>query len=160
IYVAMALTLLFLRAFTHFPSGTLRFLRAVLVGGLFMVGVGLVDDIKPGGLDFRWKFFLQFCGALLLIAFDIRIKFVHPDWLAYVFTVLWVVAITNAFNIIDIMDGLSSSQALVASLGFFFISLPNEEVYVNFISIVLAGACLGFLPYNLSTRWKIFMGDA
>ncbi len=160
LYAAVAVTLLLLRARTHFPSGTLRSLRAVLVGGFFMAGVGLMDDVKAGGLNFRWKFFLQFWGALLLIAFDIRIKFIQPDWLAYVFTVLWVVAITNAFNLIDIMDGLSSSQALTASLGFLFIALPHEEVYVNLTSASLAGACLGFLPYNLSSRWKIFMGDA
>jgi UDP-GlcNAc:undecaprenyl-phosphate GlcNAc-1-phosphate transferase len=160
LYAAVAVTLLLLRLKTHFPSGTLRSLRAVLVGGLFMAGVGLVDDMKPGGLNFRWKFFLQFLGAALLIAFDIRIQFIQPYWLACVFTVLWVVAITNAFNIIDIMDGLSSSQAMTACLGFLFISLPHEEVYVNLTSAALAGACLAFLPYNLSSKRKIFMGDA
>lgn len=160
VYSAVALCLLFLRFTTHFPSGTLRSLRALLVGGGFVMLVGLVDDVKHGGMDFRWKFFFQFLGALILMAFDIRIKFIHPDWLAGVFTVLWVVGITNAFNIIDIMDGLSASQATAAALGFVFIALPHEEIYVNFTALALAGACLGFLPYNLSSKRKIFMGDA
>lgn len=159
VYAAVAGALLLLRLTTNFPSGTLRSLRAILAGGGFMVAVGLMDDLKRGGLDFRWKFFFQFLGALLLMAFDIRIKFIQPDWLGGIFTVLWVVGITNAFNIIDIMDGLSTSQAMVACLGFLLIALPGEEIYVNVAAAGLAGACLGFLPYNLSERRKIFMGD-
>ena len=160
LYLATAVVLISLRFATHFPSGTLRSLRAILMGGGFMAAIGLVDDVKPGGLDFRWKFFLQVVGALLLCSFDIRIKFIHPDWLAILFTIVWVVAVTNAFNLIDIMDGLSSSQALVAALGFLFVALPHEEIYVNLAATTLAGACLGFLPYNLSSSRKIFMGDA
>jgi len=120
----------------------------------------LVDDIKPGGLGFQWKFVFQILGALLLIAFDMRIKFIDPPWLATLVTILWVVGITNAFNLIDIMDGLSSSQAFVASLGFLFIAVPTEDIHVNFTAAAVAGACLGFLPYNMSARFKIFMGDA
>jgi UDP-GlcNAc:undecaprenyl-phosphate GlcNAc-1-phosphate transferase len=160
VFEAVALALIGLRFFTHFPTGTLRSLRAVLVGGGFVAAVGLVDDMKAGGLDFRWKFFFQVVGALILVAFDIRIHFIHPDWLAVLFTVLWVVAVTNAFNLIDIMDGLSASQALTASLGFLFVAMPGEELYVNLTATALAGACLGFLPYNLSRSRKIFMGDA
>jgi UDP-GlcNAc:undecaprenyl-phosphate/decaprenyl-phosphate GlcNAc-1-phosphate transferase len=160
VYAAVAGTLVLLRLLTHFPTGTLRSLRAVLVGGGFVMLLGLVDDVKRGGLDFRWKFFFQFLGAALLMAFDIRIKFIQPDWLGAAFTVLWVVGVTNAFNIIDIMDGLSSSQAMAACVGFLFIALPHEEIYVNLAAAALAGACLGFLPYNLSSSRKIFLGDA
>lgn len=160
VYAAVAICLLAFRFNTHFPTGTLHALRAVLVGGGFMMLVGLADDMKPGGMSFRWKFFFQFLGALILIAFDIRIKFIQPEWLGWACTVLWVVGVSNAFNIIDIMDGLSSSQALTAALGFLFIALPHEEIYVNLTAAALAGACLGFLPYNMSTRRKIFMGDA
>jgi UDP-GlcNAc:undecaprenyl-phosphate/decaprenyl-phosphate GlcNAc-1-phosphate transferase len=159
IYGAVLVTLFLLRLLTHFPTGTLRSLRGILVGSGFMVIVGLIDDIKPGGLVFQWKFFFQFIGALLLIYFDVRIKFIQPDWLSMVVTVLWVIGITNAFNIIDIMDGLACSQAFVASLGFFLISIPTEEIYVNFLGATVAGAALAFIPYNMSTRWKIFMGD-
>jgi len=74
-------------------------------------------------------------------------------------SIVWIVGITNAFNIIDIMDGLSSGLALIASCAFLFIALPTEQIYVNFCAAALAGACLGFIPYNLSPSRKIFMGD-
>jgi UDP-GlcNAc:undecaprenyl-phosphate GlcNAc-1-phosphate transferase len=102
---------------------------------------------------------LQVAAALCLIAFDIRIRFVQPGWFGDILTILWVVGVINAFNIIDIMDGLASGIAVIASLGFFFISLPSEQIYVNFAAITLAGAFLGFMPYNFSRRWKIFLGD-
>lgn len=160
IFAGIAVTLLLTRVLTHFPTGTLRSLRGILIGITFMLAVGLVDDIKNRGLNFKWKFLFQFIGALLLIAFDIRIKFIHPVWLAYVVTIIWVVGVTNAFNIIDIMDGLASSQAFIACAAFLLISIPSEEIYVNFAASAVAGACLGFFPYNMSGRLKIFMGDA
>jgi UDP-GlcNAc:undecaprenyl-phosphate GlcNAc-1-phosphate transferase len=160
IFLAFLATLFLLRLFTHFPTGTLRSLRGILLGGVFMVGVGLVDDVKRGGLTFQWKFLLQFLAAGLLILYDVRIKFIQPDWLAWLLTLVWVVGVTNAFNIIDIKDGLAATQAFVASLGFLFISLPTEEIYVNFAAAAVAGAALGFVPFNMSDRWKIFMGDA
>src|SRR2546421_12575391 len=88
-----------------------------------------------------------------------RIQFISPHWLGGALTMLWVVGVMNAVNIIDIMDGLASGIGVIASLGFLFISLPSEEIFVNFTAAALAGALLGFIPYNLSGRWKIFMGD-
>jgi UDP-GlcNAc:undecaprenyl-phosphate GlcNAc-1-phosphate transferase len=57
------------------------------------------------------------------------------------------------------MDGLSSGIAFIAALAFLFISLPTEMIYVNFCAAALAGALLGFMPFNLSKSKKIFMGD-
>lgn len=159
VYIGIAVTLLLLRFFTHFPTGTLRSLRGILIGSGFMVAVGLIDDLTPGGLKFQWKFFFQFIGALLLIYFDVRIHFIQPEWLSLLLTVLWTVGVTNAFNLIDIMDGLACSQIFVASMGFLFISIPTEDVYVNFAAAAVAGSALAFIPYNISSRLKIFMGD-
>lgn len=89
-----------------------------------------------------------------------QIHFIKPDYLAVGLTIVWVVGITNAYNIIDIMDGLSASQAAIAALAFLMISLPSEELYVNFASSALAGAAIGFIPWNLSDKRKIFMGDS
>jgi len=69
------------------------------------------------------------------------------------------VGITNAMNIIDIIDGLTASQAVVASLAFLLIALPSEEIYVNLTAAALLGAAMGFLPWNFSKKRKIFMGD-
>lgn len=161
IFTAYAVTLLLLRFWTQFPTGTLYSLRAILMGGAVVFLVGIIDDLrKPHGLGFKAKFLGQAVAAGVLILFDIRIHFIAPDYLAMALTLLWVVGITNAFNIIDIMDGLSATQAAVAALGFLMISLPSEELYVNFASAALAGAALGFIPWNLSGSRKIFMGDS
>lgn len=153
-------SLFLLRVMTSFPTGTLRSLRGLLLGGLFLMGVGLVDDLKkPQGLSFQAKFIFQFIAAFILIYFDIRIRFIQPDWLAILLTVLWVTGISNAINLIDIMDGLAASQTLVAALGFLLISIPSEQVYVNVAAAALAGASLAFIPHNMSRKRKIFMGD-
>ncbi len=155
----LVLALISARFLTNFPTGTLHAMRGILFGAIIVFLLGLADDIERQGLGYKRKFVVQFAAALCLIFFDIRIKFISPTWFADLLTALWVVGVMNALNIIDIMDGLASGIAIIASLGFLFISLPSEEIYVNFTSAALAGALLGFLPYNLSKRWKIFMGD-
>ncbi|OGS22837.1 MAG: hypothetical protein A2252_06165 [Elusimicrobia bacterium RIFOXYA2_FULL_39_19] len=152
--------LLLIRLFTHFPTGTLRSLRGIFIGSIVILMLGLFDDIKHKGLKFQSKFIFQAIPCIVLLIFNIKLKFITPEWLAITLTIIWVIGVINALNIIDIMDGLSSGIAIIACLGFFLIGIPQEEeIYVNFASIALAGACLGFLPYNLSHKYKIFMGD-
>jgi UDP-GlcNAc:undecaprenyl-phosphate GlcNAc-1-phosphate transferase len=123
--------------------------------------MGLADDLKkPHGLGFRLKFAIQFAAAILAVFYGIGIKFISPDYLSFILSVVWIVGVANAFNIIDIMDGLSGCQVVVAALGFLLISFPSEAIYVNVASAALAGAALGFLPYNFSKSGKIFMGDS
>ena len=69
---------------------------------------------RPEGVDYKPKFVVQMLAAALLIAFGLRMRFLQPAYVAYAVTMVWVVGVTNAFNIVDIMDGLSSSQAAVA----------------------------------------------
>jgi len=160
IFLAFVMSLLWVRVLTSFPTGTLRSLRGILSGGCFILVVGLIDDVKYRGLHYRTKFLFQIAAAVMLMLFGIRIKFIQPPWIAGALTIVWVVGVTNAFNLIDIMDGLAASVAIVSSLAFLLISLPTEEIYVNFAAAALCGACLGFLPFNLSRQRKIFMGDA
>jgi UDP-GlcNAc:undecaprenyl-phosphate GlcNAc-1-phosphate transferase len=63
-------------------------------------------------------------------------------------------------NLFDIMDGLAAGQAALVAVAFAVISLPSEFIYVNFAAAALAGACLGFLPYNHSAKLKTFLGDS
>jgi UDP-GlcNAc:undecaprenyl-phosphate GlcNAc-1-phosphate transferase len=156
IWLAFITTLLGVRLFTHFPSGTLRNLRGIFYGGTLIMALGLIDDIWK--LDYRVKFFGQFIASLILIIYNIRIEFISNVSLSVILTILWVVGITNAINIIDIMDGLAAGVATIAGLAFFFISLPTEKIYVNFAALALAGGCLGFLRYNWQPA-RIFMGD-
>lgn len=160
IAVSFWVSLSVIRIFTDFPTGTLRSLRGIFLGSFIICILGIIDDIKLKGLHFKFKFLIQVAAGILLIFYGIHLEFLRPDWFAICITILWVVGVTNAFNIIDIMDGLSGGAAFIAAMGFFLIGLPVEEkLYVNFASVALAGGCLGFLPYNLSKKFKIFMGD-
>jgi len=161
IYLGFVAALVGMRLWTQYPTGTLYALRALLFGGTLVFALGVIDDMsKPAGVGFKMKFLIQAIAACLLILFGIRIRFLKPDYVSIGLTLLWVVGITNAYNIIDIMDGLSASQAAIAAVAFLFISLPSEERYVNIASSALAGAALGFLPWNFSSKRKIFMGDS
>jgi UDP-GlcNAc:undecaprenyl-phosphate GlcNAc-1-phosphate transferase len=159
IWSGWVISLFLIRFLTHFPTGTLRSLRGILIGSSIIVLLGLIDDVLPKGLGFKKKFAAQTIAALILIWFNVKLDFVSPFFIAAAFSIVWVLGITNAFNIIDIMDGLSSGIAAIAGLAFLFIALPSEQIFVNFASAALAGGCLGFLPYNLSAKKKIFMGD-
>lgn len=163
IYLSFALTLLWLRYTTDFPTGTLRTLRGLLFAATLVFLAGVVDDLKKKsgtGLGFKQKFFAQGVAAATLVLWGLRIRFVSPDYIAWALTGLWVVGITNALNIIDIMDGLAASQAGIAAFCLLLISLPSEELYVNFAAAAVCGATLGFLPWNFSGKTKIFMGDS
>jgi UDP-GlcNAc:undecaprenyl-phosphate GlcNAc-1-phosphate transferase len=161
IFISFTVSLVAMRFYTSFPTGTLRDLRVILFGGAAIFLLGILDDMaKPRGLGVRTKFAVQFAVALIAVYFGFRIRFIRPDYLAAGLSLLWIVGVANAFNLIDIMDGLSAGQASLAAFGFLLISFPSEAIYVNFASAALAGATLGFLPYNFSKRFKIFMGDS
>ncbi|PCI40743.1 MAG: hypothetical protein COB53_00165 [Elusimicrobia bacterium] len=161
IWIGFAGALVAARFLTNFPTGTLFRLRAILAGGAFVFLLGVVDDLrKPMGLDWKTKMFVQALAAVVLISFEIELRFINPHYIAVMLTVIWVVGICNAFNIIDIIDGLAASQGVVAALGFLLIAMPSEDVYVNFAAAAMVGAAGGFLPWNFSSKRKMFMGDS
>lgn len=161
IAAAFYVSMLAIRLTTSFPTGTLRAMRGIFIAGFFVLLLGIIDDVKHKGLHFSEKFLFQGLAAVFLMSYGIRIEFIKPEWFSTLLTFFWILGITNALNIIDVMDGLSSGVAVISAMAFFFIGLPTEEqVYVNFVSVGLAGALLGFIPYNLSRHLKIFMGDA
>jgi UDP-GlcNAc:undecaprenyl-phosphate GlcNAc-1-phosphate transferase len=149
-------TLIIIRLFTHFETGTLRNLWGIFLAGFLILIIGLIDDLKD--LNFKIKIFFQFIVATILILFGMKIQFISPDYLAIIFTYLWIIGIINAINLIDIMDGLSSGITIIACLAFFFINSTSEAYFVNFAAIALCGACFGFLKFNFNPA-SIFMGD-
>ena len=159
--IALSFIVSFLIAKNLFPYGAeiLKPAQGIFYGGILMLMLGLIDDVMPSGLSVKEKFLIQFIGAIILILNGIQINFIQPKWLSLFLSFLWIIGIINAINIIDIMDGLAGGTAFIASAAFLFISLPTEHVYVNLAATLLAGACLGFLPFNLSKKRKIFMGD-
>lgn len=154
------ITLFFVRATTNFPTGTLHSLRGIILGSILILILGFIDDIKYKGIHYTTKFVGEFFAAVMLIMYGIKIKFISPEWISLIITILWIIGITNAINLIDVMDGLSAGVSFIACLGLFFIThFVEEEIYVGYATLALSGACLGFLPYNLSKKYKIFMGD-
>lgn len=136
----------------------------IIGGGILISALGLLDDIQ--GVPARWKFLFQIglAVAAYYLGFDIeQISLpggvIHFGWFSLPITVLWVVGIINAFNLIDGMDGLSSGIAFFVSITILILALHNNIPFVALISAALAGAVVGFLVYNFNPA-KIFMGDS
>ena len=161
IMMGLFASLIFIRLTTHFPTGTLHSLRGVLYGAIIIFILGLFDDThKPAGVSIPIKLAGQIAATLCLIAYGTHLTLLDSAWVSYPLTFLWVVGITNAFNLLDISDGLCTGQAFVCTLGLYIISLPSEYIYVNFGACALAGACAGFWPYNHISHIKTFLGDS
>lgn len=133
-------------------------LLGILFAGSILLVVGLFDDLKavtPG-----IKFLFQVLATYILIKSGVRINiFILPPWINAILSSLWILTVINAFNIIDIMDGLASSVGVLVSLTLFVISLYNDNFLISLLSLSLAAALLGFLKFNWEPA-KIYMGDA
>ncbi len=161
IFVALCVVLILIRLCTQFPSGTLHSLRGILWGGTLIFAMGLCDDLrKPQGLPIWIKLTLQAAATACLIHYGILIRVFASPWIAYPLTFLWVVGLTNAFNLLDIADGLCTTQASVCALGLTLIALPSEFIYVNLAALALLGASSAFLPFNFSSTHQLFLGDS
>ncbi len=125
--------------------------------GLLFV-VGLVDDRRPLGPG--PKFVAQFAVAIFTAWFiGIRVVEALPPVVSIAATVLWIVLITNAFNFLDNMDGLSVGVAAIAAAIFAVTSFRAGQVFVPVMALVMVGSLGGFLLFNFSPA-SIFMGDA
>jgi UDP-GlcNAc:undecaprenyl-phosphate GlcNAc-1-phosphate transferase len=130
----------------------------LLLSGSIALLVGLIDDF--GVLTPPQKLLGQTLAALVLIKSGTFIKLDFLEWyVAYPLTILWILTVTNAFNIIDIMDGLASGVAAVAA---FSIAAANHMAGRDsqaLLAVVLAGSVIGFLRHNFHPA-RIFLGDA
>ncbi len=138
---------------TYGFSGTML---PLLICSTLIFLLGLYDDLR--GLSPQVKFTGQIAIAAMLIGMGTVIEIIPWPVVAYPLTFLWIVGLTNAFNLIDNMDGLSAGIAAISSMALFVFSLPSGDEQVAFLSIVFAGACIGFLFYNFNPA-RIFMGD-
>ena len=154
-------SLIIIRLSTNFPSGTLHNLRGILLGSTLIFAMGLADDFtKPRGLPVWVKLFIQVLATAALIHYDVVIQAVPNPWVAWPLTFLWVVGLTNAFNLLDIQNGLCVTQAIVCTAGLTLITLPHEYIYVNFAALAVLGACLAFWPHNHAKKHPLFLGDS
>jgi UDP-GlcNAc:undecaprenyl-phosphate GlcNAc-1-phosphate transferase len=161
IYAAFVLVVLVM-------SGLNRQLVGMLIGGTIVVLLGIVDDKYD--LNAKLKFIVQILAAIVPVSQGCVIRYIsnplpmadYPylplKFLAVPVTILWIVAITNAVNFIDGLDGLSVGVCSISCLSMAIIALSLGQASEAVILAALLGACLGFLPYNLNPA-KIFMGD-
>jgi UDP-GlcNAc:undecaprenyl-phosphate GlcNAc-1-phosphate transferase len=140
-----------------------RVLTRILLAGGLIVLLGIHEDRnRQGGLRWWIRLILEGVLALVVIEGGIRVGFLASAWIALPFALLWIVGITNAFNLLDNMNGLSAGVAAIASLTFAvlaarYVELGPEQLPTAAAAAALGGACLGFLPSNFCSR--IFMGD-
>lgn len=140
-------------------------LLALAVGGLGIGVLGALDDAL--GLRARTKFAGQVCLATLACFAGYTIRAIDlpfygrlplGDFVGTALTLLWVVGLTNAYNLIDGIDGLAAGLALIAAVGLAFISLFNGATFPALMCVALCGSLLAFLIYNFHPA-RIFLGD-
>ncbi|MEG1072269.1 MAG: MraY family glycosyltransferase [Oscillospiraceae bacterium] len=143
-------------------------MQGMLLGGVIIVVLGIFDDIYS--LPAMFKFVVQIVAALVAVLSGNVISVLsnpnvfsaNPYWdlgaLAIPITVIWIVALTNAVNLIDGLDGLAVGVSTISSMTLLVIAMAFSEGEVALLMAALAGACIGFMPYNMNPA-KIFMGD-
>ena len=145
-----------------------RQMQGILLGSIMIVILGVLDDIMA--LKALPKLFVQIAAAGVAVWHGCTIQFVsNPNvfseatylnlgWLSIPVTIIWIVAITNAVNFIDGLDGLAVGVSAISTASLIVVALMVKEVNIAVILCALFGACLGFIPYNMNPA-KIFMGD-
>jgi UDP-GlcNAc:undecaprenyl-phosphate GlcNAc-1-phosphate transferase len=144
---------------------SLKILFTILAPASLVFLLGVYDDLHGVGPYF--KFSIQGIAATMLFMGGLRIVNIPvlfgehklPWFVGLAFTIIWVLAITNAFNLIDGLDGLAAGSALFSTLVAFVVALLNGPSLVTVMTIALAGAILGFLRFNFNPA-TIFLGDS
>lgn len=152
-FSAVVLAGSFLRA----PSEGASQLALVIGLALGLSCIGLIDDLR--GLHPIPRFALQVGAAIVVWASGVQIEIFNVAGADATITVLWIVGITNAFNLLDNMDGLSAGIAGIAAATFFILGATNGQFAVAALAAALCGCALGFLRHNIHPA-RIYMGDA
>jgi len=158
VYAAFAATVLFNFTFS-------RELKGVALGATIIVAIGLLDDVVD--VPARWKLLGQVAAVAVAMAYGVVLDTVPTSWswsgpVNYALTLLWFLAVTNALQFLDGMDGLAAGLGAITALFFSLAALQTNQPYLMFLAAPLVGACLGFLPYNFrfGRPATIFLGDA
>jgi UDP-GlcNAc:undecaprenyl-phosphate GlcNAc-1-phosphate transferase len=132
-------------------------LAGILVGATWVSFCGLWDDSR--GMRPLLKLLAQGIAGLILLMSSIQVALPVPGWVNVALTLLWIIGITNAINLLDNMDGLAGGVGAVAAGVFLLLAAMNGQVLVGALAAALLGACLGFLLHNFNPA-RIFMGDS
>ncbi len=164
----LAIYLGFLVAFMCFAGTVDEKTVGIVIGASLLVVLGILDDRKP--IPAIIKLVVQLIAAIIPVAMGLRIDFISRfnffaegtnhvlGTLAIPVTIIWIIGLTNALNLIDGLDGLAGGITTISAFSLMFISFVFGRVECTIAMAAIAGATLGFLPYNLNPA-KIFMGD-
>lgn len=141
-----------------------RAIQGILLGGTFIVFVGILDDIYD--LPAKIKLVGQIVASIILVAFGLKVEWltnpfggmIYLGKLSIPLTIFWTVGITNTLNFIDGLDGLAAGISAIAAFAMMLVNLSLNQPIPVLITALLAGASIGFLPYNFNPA-EIFMGD-
>jgi UDP-GlcNAc:undecaprenyl-phosphate GlcNAc-1-phosphate transferase len=140
-------------------------LLVLLCGGIIMALMGLLDDVR--GMPALLKLGVQVLVVVFLVSNGIILDLFPPRttwgfWMNSVFTLIWIVGITNAMNFIDGMDGLATGLSAIMATFIGIVAFQTDQPFMGWIAIAILGSCLGFLPFNFRIRNPalIFLGDA
>ena len=164
--VAIALAILALRGGFEGVGLVSSKLTVVVIGGAATFLLGLYDDLRQ--MRARYKFAVQIAIAIGIFAAGVRIDTIALPLIGQIsfnpamglfFTIFWFVGLTNAFNLIDGLDGLASGAAMFALTTMFVVATINQQAGAALVTLAVAGATLGFLRYNFHPA-SIFLGDS
>jgi len=138
----------------------LAMVKVLVIAGtcLLMLFLGIIDDLKE--LSIVQKFLAQSFCAVVLISFGIRtdmmfLGFWGNAWVTY----FWIIGLTNAFNLLDILDGLAAGIVLIVSSAFLLIGVGGANINVQIISLILCASSLGFLIFNFPPA-RVYLGNS
>lgn len=151
IYVAFVLsTLLFS------PPAHLQELGAIVAGATLLAWIGYLDDRQH--LSPRLRLLVMTVAALAVAYAGVQIRLFGQQWIDIPLTLFWIVALINAVNWIDNMDGLAAGTAAIASGFFLFMAVTEGQILVSMLAAAIFGSAIGFLTYNFNPS-STFMGD-
>ncbi|MFA5200199.1 MAG: MraY family glycosyltransferase, partial [Candidatus Omnitrophota bacterium] len=131
---------------------------AIAGASLLMLLLGIIDDLKE--LSVIQKLLGQSFCAILLIASGIRTEIMYFGfWLNSLVTFIWILGITNAFNLLDIMDGLAGGVTFIVASAFLLIGYFNADLTAQILSLILCASSAGFLFFNLPPA-KVYLGNS
>ncbi len=151
IFVGVALSLLLFSPPQHIAE-----LLAILAGATALSITGLLDD--RFNLAWRIRLIVMVSAALIVILAGIQIRLFNSPLLDIPLTLIWIVALTNATNFLDNMDGLTAGLSAIASGFFLLLALMQGQILVSLLAAAVFGSAFGFLAYNFNPA-STFMGD-
>ncbi|MFC0469966.1 glycosyltransferase family 4 protein [Halalkalibacter kiskunsagensis] len=140
------------------------FMLPILIGGFIIIVTGFLDDMTE--LSAKWKLLGQLAAAGVVIYGGVKVEFINLPfdgqlqlgWFSIPLTLLWIVGVTNAINLIDGLDGLAAGVSSIVLITISSLAIVQGDVFVAALGVVLLGSTLGFLVHNFNPA-KIFMGD-